>query len=133
MRFISPEEFESIRNGNIAKFDEVLYRVYNQACEDTIRRIPIIVNRVYKNVETVAEVAKTMYKDHEEFKKHIDAVREVVMQVEGDNPGLGYKEITDLAVPKIQTLIGKVETQSLEVSPFPPKRPSLYDKQNGEI
>ena len=79
----------------------------------TVRMVEIVSNLMMNSAE-VFKLNKDLYKDHPEFKEHIDSVRSVLKKLEEENPGVAYVDLIKQAVPLIKDRIKTIAPLDIE-------------------
>lgn len=95
------------------EFDRIVFKV----TESVLLRMPEVIGNLIQNHAEVLKLNKTLYEKHPEFKTRIDVVRSVVEEVERNNTALEYKQIIDLAIPKIKNRLEVIDSQDVKTRP----------------
>jgi len=83
--------------------------IINLAVERMLLKIPDVVGNLITNYAAKIRVNTEFYKKYPEFEKHREIVASMIESVEASDPTREFKEIVDLAVPKIKKRIDQLK------------------------
>lgn len=108
--------------------------IIEQVKEEILLAIPDIIGNLMTNHMSLIRINKDFYDKHKEFASNKDAVASIVEMIEGQNPGMDYKEILEKAVPLVRERIKTVKSLDMKSAPRPSRNIShLEFKGNGEL
>jgi len=94
--------------------------IINASMERTLLILPETVGHLITNHMAMMKLNEQFYTEHPEFKDRKDVVAAVMEMVEGENPGVEYKDLLTKAVPRIKerlTVIAPLNTTTVDKSP----------------
>jgi len=96
--------------------------------ERDLLMLPETVGNLIQNHIAATKINSEFYKNHPEFKGKEDVVASVIEMVEGENPLMEYKDLIQIAIPKIKERIKNMEGIDMTA-------PATVDRNfsNGEI
>ena len=107
--------------------------IVNQVKEELLLALPDIIGNLIMNHMNLRRINKKFYGDHPELASHKDTVASIVEMVEGQNPGLDYKAILDLAIPLIRNQIKISKPLNMTKVERPSRNLSSLTLGNGEL
>ena len=111
--------------------EEERQEIIDAAVEKALLLLPEVVGNLISNQIQQVKMNREFYEKFPEFGKNKEIVSSVLERVDGENPGVGYKEVLDKAVPLIRERLSVAKKLDLKVSPKPNRTLSLSD--NGEL
>lgn len=84
--------------------------------ERDLLMLPETVGNLIQNHIAMTKINTEFYKDHPEFKDKKDVVASVIEMVEGENPLIEYKDLIQIAIPKIKERIKTMEGVDMAAS-----------------
>lgn len=129
---VSDEDFKAILQGDRDLFNKILDEVSVKTIEATLRSIPVMIGKLMQVASSTRAMVQKVYDDNPEFKKYKEVVVLTIQEVEAQNAGLTYQEVTDKAIPIIKQKIVEFERISSSVMSSPTVE-SIEKRLNGAI
>jgi predicted unusual protein kinase regulating ubiquinone biosynthesis (AarF/ABC1/UbiB family) len=104
---IHKELVEKIKDGSLTETDiqEWENKLCKRAAEEALRTMPQVVDHLTKQSMYLQKLSRKFYKDNPDLEPHKDLVRDIIMQMEGENPGDTYEQVLDKTKEKVRTVI----------------------------
>lgn len=126
------ERLDKILAGDVDVLNELLSEVASKTVEATLRSIPVMLGKLVEVSTVTTELVSKVYNDNPDFKQYKELVVITIQEVESDNPGLGYQEVVDKAVPIIKSKIAEYEAVA-GISSSNPSPSEIVNRMNGAI
>lgn len=81
--------------------------ICKKAVEMALRAVPGVVDHLSKQAFLLRKLSTEFYEKNKDLAAHKALVQDIIMQVEGNNPGANYEEVLEMARDKAREVIGK--------------------------
>jgi hypothetical protein len=116
--------------------EEEKREIIDRAKEELLLAIPEVVGNLIMNQVNLGRLNRDFYTRFPDFAQNKDVVASVVEKLEGEYPGLEYKELLDKAVPYIREQISTTKKLNLTSIVKPNRNLSvlnLHKSNHGEL
>jgi hypothetical protein len=97
MDFLPPKEFTDHEE-----------RLINAAVERALLMLPEAVEHLIMQKAATKGITSQFFKDNKEISAHLDLVQSIIEKTEGENPGIPFSKVLELAEPIIKDKIKKL-------------------------
>ncbi len=100
-----------IQDGSATEEDFVAWegRLTKKAVEEALRVMPSVVDHLTKQTFYLNNLSSSFYKKNPTLKGQRKLVKEIVMQVESENPGDTYEQVLDKTAEKVKKILEEKE------------------------
>lgn len=95
--FLSEEEFKQIREGDYAKFNEVMDRVFSRAVESSLLGFPEVAVSLMRNSMESQKMREEFFKENPDVIDNLPKFKEALAMVEEKEPALQHKDMLNKA------------------------------------
>ncbi len=103
MRQSAARLMKKIKEGTVTEDDLMDFGVgvCKAAVEESLKTVPNVVNHVTKQMFFLRQLANDFYKKHPDLREYRQLVTDTIEQIEGENPGMTYEKIAELAAQRV--------------------------------
>ena len=112
--------------------EEEKREIINKVKEELLLILPEVIGNLIMSHVGIIRMNKVFYEANPDLAGNKDVVASVVEMVEGQNPGLDYKAILDIAVPIIKARIKNTKGLNMTTINKPKRNLSSINLCNGE-
>lgn len=126
---ITREDYNGMKDLNYDQFCGYLMKLIKVCVEESLKSLPSVLTHLSNQVAYLKSLSDEFYKSNKDLNKHRKLMTQVIMSVEGRNPGMKYKEILEIAAKEARVIISEMD----KTTDFNPKDLPHFDSHLGKL
>lgn len=104
---ITREEYNNIGDLNYDQFCGYLMKLVKLCVEESLKALPSVMTHLSSQATYLKDLSSKFYKNNKDLNQHRPLITQIMMKVEGENPGMTYEKVIEESAKRAREVISK--------------------------